>query len=293
MQDALSAGLADTARAVQAALKDALADLPPGDLTDAMRYAVAGGKRLRAYLVLESARLHDVPDSAAMPVAVGVEMLHAYSLVHDDLPAMDDDDLRRGMPTVHVKWGEATAILAGDALQSAAFGMLSRPDVGDGDVRVTLISRLAEAVGARGMVWGQALDIAAETATSPLDLAAITQLQANKTGALIEFAATAGAVLAKADPQPLTDYARDLGLAFQIADDLLDVTGTTEATGKRVGKDADAGKATFVSLLGQDGARARAAQLSDRAQNALAPYGDAPAAENLRALARFVIHRQT
>lgn len=293
MQDALSAGLADTARAVQAALKDALADLPPGDLTDAMRYAVAGGKRLRAYLVLESARLHGVPDTAAMPVAVGVEMLHAYSLVHDDLPAMDDDDLRRGMPTVHIKWGEATAILAGDALQSAAFGMLSRPDVGDGDVRVTLISRLAEAVGARGMVWGQALDIAAETATSPLDLAAVTQLQANKTGALIEFAATAGAVLAKADPQPLTGYARDLGLAFQIADDLLDVTGTTEATGKRVGKDADAGKATFVSLLGQDGARARAAQLSDRAQHALAPYGDAPAAENLRALARFVIHRQT
>lgn len=273
---------------VQAALDAAMADLPPGDLTQAMRYACRGGKRLRAFLVLQSAALYGV-EGRAMPVAAAVEALHAYSLVHDDLPAMDDDDLRRGQPTVHVKWDEATAILAGDALQTLAFGLLTAPELGE--ARVPLIAAFADAVGARGMVHGQALDIAAETAPAPLSLAEITTLQAGKTGALIEFSATAGAIIAWADPAPLRDYARALGLAFQIADDILDVTGDEAATGKRVGKDAHAGKATFVSLLGLDGARARADALIDEANAALAPFG--ARAETLRQLARFVIQRET
>lgn len=280
--------------AVNAALEAALADLPDGDLTDAMRYACVGGKRIRAFLVLESARLHGVADAHAMPVAVAVEMLHAYSLVHDDLPAMDDDDLRRGIPTVHIQWSEATAILAGDALQARAFEMLADPAIGDCEIRVALLRRFAAAVGARGMVWGQARDIAAETAVEPLDLAEVKALQQAKTGALIQFAATAGAVMAGADPAPLAEYAKGLGLAFQIADDILDVTGTQETTGKRVGKDAAAGKATFLSLLGLDRARAEAQAMVDRAEAVLDVHPGAPqAAENLRQLARFVIHRQT
>ena len=279
--------------AVAAAVEGALADLPPGDLTDAMRYACVGGKRIRAFLVLESARLHGLDDATAMPVAVAVELLHAYSLVHDDLPAMDDDDLRRGMPTVHIQWSEATAILAGDALQSRAFEMLTDDRIGDCEVRVALLRRFAEAVGARGMVWGQAQDIAAETALEPLDLAAVKALQRAKTGALIEFAAISGAVMAKADPGPLGNYARHLGLAFQIADDILDVTGDPEQTGKRTGKDAAAGKATFLSLLGLEGARDKAAQMVQKADEALNAYPDSDPAGNLRQLARFVIHRQT
>lgn len=276
---------------VQAALEAAMADLPAGDLTDAMRYACLGGKRLRAFLVLESARLHGLDDAAAMPVAAAVEALHAYSLAHDDLPSMDDDDLRRGMPTVHVQWSEATAILAGDALQSLAFGLLTDPVIGAADVRLALVAGLADAVGARGMVYGQSLDIDAETAPEPLDLRAIKRLQGAKTGALIAYAATAGAVMAGADAAPLRDYANALGLAFQIADDILDVTGDEAATGKRVGKDDAAGKATFVSLLGLEGARDKAATLVDAAIAALEPYG--ADAENLRELARFVIERDT
>lgn len=278
---------------VGTAIEAALADLPPGDLTDAMRYACVGGKRIRAFLVLESARLHGLDDASAMPCAVAVELLHAYSLVHDDLPAMDDDDLRRGMPTVHIQWSEATAILAGDALQSRAFGLLTDPALGDPDIRVALIDRFAHAVGARGMVWGQAQDIAAETALEPLDLAQVKALQQAKTGALIEFAATAGAIMAKADPAPMQDFARHLGLAFQIADDILDVTGDAELTGKRTGKDAAAGKATFVSLLGLDGAQDKAAQMVQKAEAALNAFPDSDPAGNLRQLARFVIHRQT
>lgn len=279
--------------AVADAIGAALAGLPPGDLADAMRYASAGGKRVRALLVLESARLHGVPQAQAMPVAVAVELVHAYSLVHDDLPAMDDDDLRRGQPTCHIRWSEATAILAGDALQAQAFAVLADPVVGPAETRIALVARLAAAAGARGMVWGQAQDIAAETAGTALDLAATEALQQAKTGALIRFAATAGAVLAGADPAPLEDYATNLGLAFQIADDILDVTGSAEQTGKRTGKDQAAGKATFVSLLGLDEARARAAAMVARAEAALEPFGDHEAAGNLRALARFVIHRQT
>ncbi|WP_112873198.1 polyprenyl synthetase family protein [Paracoccus endophyticus] len=279
--------------AVQQGLDNALADLPDGDLADAMRYACVGGKRVRAFLVLESARLHDLPDTAALPVAVAVEMLHAYSLVHDDLPAMDDDDLRRGMPTCHIQWSEATAILAGDALQTLAFRQLTDEAIGGCEQRMALIRRLADAAGARGMVWGQARDIAAQSAVEPLDLAAVKTLQQAKTGALIGFAATAGAIMAQADPAPLADYARQLGLAFQIADDILDVTGDEATTGKRVHKDAAAGKATFVSLLGLEEARDKAAALVTRAESSLDPYGESDAAGNLRALARFVIHRQT
>ena len=276
---------------VQSALDQAIGALPPGELRDAMAYASAGGKRLRAFLVMESARLHGVADAAALPVAAAVEALHAYSLVHDDLPAMDDDDLRRGQPTVHVKWSEATAILAADALQSLAFGLLADPVIGDAEARLRLIAAFARAVGGAGMVWGQALDIAAETSARPLDLDAITRLQGGKTGALIEFAATAGPLIAGADAGALHRYAAAVGLAFQIADDILDVTGDPAVTGKRVGKDGAAGKATFVSLLGLEPARARAAELVATAQAALAPYGGNAA--TLRELARFVIERDT
>lgn len=276
---------------VQAELDRAITALPPGDLRDAMAYAVNGGKRLRAFLVMESARLHGVSDDAALPVAAAVEALHAYSLVHDDLPAMDDDDLRRGQPTVHVKWTEATAILAGDALQTLAFQLLTDPRIGAPDAQGRLVSALAQASGAAGMVWGQALDIAAETAGTPLDLDAITELQGGKTGALIRFAATAGPLIAGDDPAALDRYAMALGLAFQIADDILDVTGDEAVTGKRVGKDAGAGKATFVSLLGLDGAQAEARRRVAMGTDALSHYGDA--AGNLHDLARFVIERDT
>ncbi|MEQ5794077.1 polyprenyl synthetase family protein [Paracoccus sp. NFXS7] len=276
---------------VQAELDRAITALPPGDLRDAMAYAVNGGKRLRAFLVMESARLHGVSDDAALPVAAAVEALHAYSLVHDDLPAMDDDDLRRGQPTVHVKWTDATAILAGDALQTLAFQLLTDPRIGAPEAQVRLVSALAQASGAAGMVWGQALDIAAETAGTPLDLDAITELQGGKTGALIRFAATAGPLIAGDDPAALDRYAMALGLAFQIADDILDVTGDEAVTGKRVGKDAGAGKATFVSLLGLDGAQAEARRRVAMGTDALSHYGDA--AGNLHDLARFVIERDT
>ncbi|HIC67348.1 MAG TPA: polyprenyl synthetase family protein [Paracoccus sp.] len=276
---------------VQTALDAALADLPAGELRDAMAYATVGGKRIRAFLVMESARLHGVGDEAALPVAAAVEALHAYSLVHDDLPAMDDDDLRRGMPTCHVQWSEATAILAGDALQALAFGLLGADRIGNGDARLRLIAGLADAAGARGMVWGQALDIAAESAVQPLNLKAIKRLQRAKTGALIRFSACAGPLIAAEDTTALDDYAGALGLAFQIVDDILDVTGDEDVTGKRVGKDQAAGKATFPSLLGLQGARDEARRYVLKAEAALEPYGDA--AGNLRDLARFVIERDT
>ncbi|ODT61178.1 MULTISPECIES: farnesyl diphosphate synthase [Paracoccus] len=287
MQDRLDAVRAQ----VQAELDRAIDALPGGDLRDAMRYGVKGGKRLRAFLVMESARLHGVADDAALPVAAAVEALHAYSLVHDDLPAMDDDDLRRGQPTVHIRWTEATAILAGDALQTLAFGLLADSRIGTPDGRVRLVAALAQASGAAGMVWGQALDIAAETAGTPLDLAAITELQGGKTGALIRFAATAGPLIAGEDAGALDRYAVALGLAFQIADDILDVTGDEAVTGKRVGKDAGAGKATFVSLLGLAPAQAEARRLVTVGTKALSQYGDR--AGNLHDLARFIIERDT
>jgi len=283
------ARLAEAAALVQARLDAALAPLCDQPVMHAMRYAVQGGKRLRGFLVLESAALHDIPPAQAVAAAAAIEALHAYSLIHDDLPAMDDDDLRRGQPTVHVKWDEATAILAGDALQTLAFELLCDPALGAADSRLALVASLAQAAGAQGMVLGQALDIAAETAPTPLTLDRIIELQAGKTGALIEWSARAGAVIAGADAAPLGQYARALGLAFQIADDILDVTGDAATAGKRVGKDADAGKATFVSLLGLDAARARAADLVAEAEAALAPYG--ARADTLIAAARYVIAR--
>nr|WP_214650069.1 polyprenyl synthetase family protein [Palleronia pontilimi] len=276
----------DAAVHVQARLDRAVTGTQP--VHDAMRHALSGGKRLRGFLVIEGARLHGVSD--AITAAAAIEALHAYSLVHDDLPAMDDDDLRRGQPTVHVKWDDATAILAGDALQTLCFQLLAGDDCHpDAATRVTLIAEMALAAGAQGMVLGQALDIAAESAAVPLDLDAITRLQAGKTGALMRWSGRAGAILGGADPAPLTAYADALGRAFQIADDLLDVEGDAGTTGKAVGKDARAGKATFVSILGADGARARARELVDSACDALSPYG--PAADPLRDCARFVIAR--
>ncbi len=259
--------------------------LPDGNtIAGAMRYAVLnGGKRMRAFLVLESAALHGVARADAMAAAAAIECLHAYSLVHDDLPCMDDDDLRRGKPTVHVKWDEATAVLVGDALQTQAFAFVAATPV--------LVGPLAQAAGVDGMVGGQALDIAAESAATPLTLDEITALQAKKTGALIRWSAEAGALLAGADPAPMRAYAEALGLAFQIQDDVLDVEGDAATTGKRVGKDAEAGKATFVSLLGLDGAKARAAELVTLATEALAPFGEK--AENLRQAARYTITRAT
>ena len=273
---------------VQTALDDALAFHPDVPVVHAMRYALQGGKRLRAFLVIESARLHGVHEPEAMPAAAAVEALHAYSLIHDDLPSMDDDDLRRGQPTIHRKWDEATAILAGDALQAFAFELCCDPALGAR--RIELVAALAKASGAEGMVLGQALDIAAESAASPLTLEEITRLQAGKTGALIGFAATAGAILAGADTRPLEDYARALGLAFQIADDILDVEGEPGPAGKKLGKDAAAGKATFVSLLGLRGAKMRARALVEDAEAALLPYGQK--ADTLREAAHFVISRE-
>lgn len=259
------------------------------DLHAAMRYAITGGKMLRGFLVLESARLHGVSQAAALEAALAIECIHAYSLVHDDLPCMDDDDMRRGQPTLHRKWDEAMAVLAGDSLQTYAFELLTRPDVGPN--AVTLIRTLAQASGKDGMVSGQMLDIAAETADAPLTLEQITRLQSRKTGCLIEWSATAGALLAGDDPAPLRQYACALGLAFQIADDILDVEGDAAKVGKAVRKDADAGKATFVSLLGLNAAKSRAQALCAEACTALAPYG--AEAETLKEAARFVISRDS
>jgi farnesyl diphosphate synthase len=282
--------LAADALAIQARLDAAMAGFGDTPVVQAMRYAANGGKRLRGFLVLESARMLGLSANHGLSAAAAVEALHAYSLVHDDMPCMDDDALRRGLPTVHVKWDEATAVLAGDALQTLAFELLADPALGSGETRIALVAGLARASGAEGMVLGQALDIAAETAARPLTLEEITALQAGKTGALIRFSAEAGAILAGADPTPLRRYATALGLAFQIWDDVLDVTGDAALTGKAVGKDAAAGKATFVSLLGLEPAKARAKSLIDEAEASMSGYG--PAAQNLIDCARFVIARE-
>lgn len=282
--------LAADAGLIQSRLDLALAGRADQPVVHAMRYALLGGKRLRGFLVLEGARMLGVAEGRAVAAAAAIEALHAYSLIHDDLPCMDDDDLRRGQPTVHVKWDEATAVLAGDALQTLAFQLLCDPALGSAEVRLALVEGLARASGIEGMVLGQALDIAAETSAA-LTLDEITALQAGKTGALIGFAAEAGAVIAGADRGPLRAYAAALGLAFQIADDILDVAGDAAKTGKAVGKDADAGKATFVSLLGLEGARARAAALVDEACAHLSPYGSG--ANLLKEAARFIIARES
>jgi len=276
--------------ALQDCLDEIMSALPTSEVTAGMRYASAGGKRLRGFLAMETARLFDVDPTHALRAGAAVECLHAYSLVHDDMPCMDDDALRRGQPTVHVKWNEATAVLVGDALQTLAFEILAHPDTHpDGAVRAQLCLTLARASGSEGMVLGQAQDIAAETASVPLTLEQITELQGNKTGALLVWPCEAGAILGGADPAPLVKYARALGLAFQIADDVLDVEGDAALAGKALQKDADAGKATFVSLLGLEAAKARAQSLIDEACAALQPYG--PRADTLRDIARYVVTR--
>jgi farnesyl diphosphate synthase len=292
----LQTALTETAAAVSGALDRLLptSDGPEARLFDAMRYATLnGGKRLRPFLVIAGAELFDVPQPQALRAAAAVEMIHCYSLVHDDLPAMDDDDLRRGRPTCHIEFDEATAILAGDALLTLAFEVLADPATHpDAAIRVALVGALAAAAGGEGMVGGQMFDLEAEDLT--LDLDQITRLQALKTGRLIKVSCAAGAILGAAPPAAraaLDAYATDLGLAFQIADDLLDVEGSEAEVGKKVGKDADAGKATFVSLLGVAEARNRAARLADRAVAHLELFGKK--ADLLRDVARFVVERRT
>lgn len=259
------------------------------DVARAMIYAVQGGKGLRAFLVLESARLFGIRRTYAAPAAGAIEALHSYSLVHDDLPCMDDDDMRRGKPSVHRQWNETVAVLAGDALQALAFELVLKT-VCPPEARIRLAQGLADAAGVRGMVGGQAMDIAAEGAEEPLSLARITALQKGKTGALITWSAMAGAYMAGTDVRPLEIYGDCLGLAFQIADDVLDVEGDAGALGKAVGKDAGRGKATFVSLMGLDGAKRRAAMLVEEACDSLSVYGND--ADTLRHAARFVISRR-
>jgi farnesyl diphosphate synthase len=266
-----------------------------GRVFEAMRYAaLAPGKRLRPFLVLASARLFGVAKARALQVAAAIELVHAYSLVHDDLPAMDDSDLRRGRPTCHKAFDEATAILAGDGLLTLAFEVLAHPDThGDPAVRAELVASLAQSAGSHGMVGGQMIDLIAEERPG-LDIGAITRLQRLKTGALIAFACESGAILGKMPIElrlALRGYAHDLGLAFQIADDLLDVEGSAAATGKPVGQDAAAGKATFVSILGVTRARAQAELLVTQAVAHLDLFEER--ADLLRQAARFVVDRRT
>lgn len=263
---------------------------------EAMRYSsLGGGKRLRAFFVLAGATLFKVSPLPALRTASAIEFVHAYSLIHDDLPAMDDDDLRRGKPSCHRQFDEATAILAGDALQALAFEVLAHEDThGDPAVRAGLIAELAKAAGARGMVGGQMLDLLAEQEGSDQSIGAITHLQRLKTGALISFSCTAGAVLGKASEQAraaLSMYAHDLGLAFQIVDDLLDIEGSAAELGKTPGKDEAAGKATFVSILGVERARAQAGMLAKQAAAHLEPFGEA--ASLLRQATEFVVARRS
>lgn len=260
-------------------------------VNEAMQYALLGGKKLRGYLVNQSSKLFEIDPSKSIWAACSIEALHAYSLVHDDLPAMDDDDLRRGKPTVHKKWDDATAILTGDALQTLSFQLLTdhRFIVSDAH-RLKLAYDLSVASGADGMVLGQALDILAETSDVPLDLDEITRMQRRKTGALIEWSACSGAVMSGEDPSALLEYSKSVGLAFQIIDDILDVEGDPVKVGKRVKKDQNAGKATFVSLLGMDTAKKHSVALIDKANEALMPYGNK--AKSLQRLANFVISRK-
>ncbi len=271
-----------------------LAAGPAGRLTEAMRYGLlGGGKRLRPFLVLESARLFGVAMDSALNTAAALECVHCYSLIHDDLPAMDDDDLRRGRPSAHKAFDEATAILAGDALLTFAFEMLALPETHpDPALRGALVLELARASGALGMAGGQMLDLAAEGRT--LTAAEVTELQAMKTGALIRFGSVAGAILgaaSAAERSALDAYGRALGAAFQIADDLLDVEGDASLTGKAIAKDAASGKGTLVGVLGLSGARAELERQTAAAIAALAPFGDRGAM--LAETARFMLTRQS
>jgi farnesyl diphosphate synthase len=297
----LPAAIAASARLVDSAL-DAVLPLPEGRqarVQEAMRYAImAGGKRLRPFLVLHSARLFGVDDSRSLRVGAAIEALHTYSLVHDDLPCMDDDDLRRGRPTTHIAFDEMTAVLAGDALLTIAFEILADARTHpSADVRCALIARLAEASGHSGMIGGQIIDMLADTLRSEdggFGVDDVIDLQRRKTGQLFEFSCEAGPILGQADSETrarLKAYAEDMGVVFQITDDLLDVTSTAEKTGKAVGKDADMGKQTLVTLLGLEGARAEAEKRARRAVDALGPY--AAKAPELSALPFFLLDRDS
>jgi farnesyl diphosphate synthase len=277
------------------ALLDDLLAVPPDPrarLYEAMRYAaIGGGKRLRPLLVAAACGLFHTDRDRALRVGAAVECIHVYSLIHDDLPAMDDDDLRRGKPALHRAYDEATAILAGDSLHALAFEILAdQATHEDPFVRAELVAALAAAAGPSGMAGGQMMDLAA--AGAALDLAAVTRLQQLKTGALIGFCLEAGAIMGRVPPEgrtKLRGYARDVGLAFQIADDLLDEEGEEAKTGKKVGKDRARGKETFVSLLGRDRARRQAEMLVQQAADYLQSYG--AEADLLRAIARFAVER--
>lgn len=289
------AALQETALAVEQVLDQILTleDTAEARLFTAMRYAtLGGGKRFRPFLTRQSARLFGVASSNALRAGAAIELIHCYSLVHDDLPAMDNDNLRRGKQTVHKKFDDATAILAGDGLLTLAFEVIADPATHEmASVRTELITGLAKASGGHGMVGGQMIDLAAET--TMLEIGGITRLQQLKTGAMIAFSCEAGAILGHATIQArdaLRGYAHDLGLAFQIADDLLDVEGTMEETGKAVGKDEAAGKATFVSILGAERARAQAHFLADQAIEHLSVFDEA--ADQLRAAAQFAVDRK-
>lgn len=268
-------------------------ETPEARVIDAMRYAtLGGGKRIRPFLLTQSAGLFGVSESRAFRAAAALEMVHCYSLVHDDLPAMDDDDMRRGRPTVHKEYDDATAILAGDALLTKAFEVLADPLTHDNsDVRANLCLALAKASGEHGMVGGQMLDLVAEH--SNLDIPEITRLQRMKTGALIAVACDMGAIMGKASEHArmaLHHYAHDIGLAFQIADDLLDIEGDSKEVGKRTGKDEAAGKATFVSLMGVERARDQAHMLADQAATHLEMFEEK--GEHLKELANFIVTRR-
>ena len=262
-----------------------------GKLFEAIHYVIfSGGKRFRAFLTLQSAKLFDVPQEKALQAASAVELIHAYSLVHDDLPSMDNDDLRRGKPTVHVKWDEATGILVGDGLQAFAYEVLCKKETHDDPaVRLHLVRELARAAGFHGMVLGQAKDLEAESLLRNLSLEDILELQRLKTGALFKWSVEAAGILAGVNSKPLLDYAKAIGLAFQIKDDLLDYEGSTVNTGKRVGKDDVAGKATLVSLLGIKEAKEKTHQLCEEACNYLNGFGKR--ADLLKTAARFTIER--
>jgi len=294
------ADILDCARAVEMALQQQL-DIArlsgPGPaarrLVDAMRHgSLEGGKRLRPLLVRQASAIFNVPATQALTTGIAVEMIHCYSLIHDDLPAMDDDDLRRGRPTVHKAYDDATAILAGDALLTHAFGMLVDPQCHpDPSVRIALVTELVAGSGAGGMVGGQMRDIEGEKGGFSGD--EISTMQAMKTGALIRASVRMGAILGGADARALsvlTAYAEAAGRAFQLADDILDVTATSEAMGKATGKDAGAGKQTLVAQLGLDGARDRLTQTVNEALSALRTFG--PKADGLRATARYFASRE-
>ncbi|MBV8104672.1 MAG: polyprenyl synthetase family protein [Hyphomicrobiales bacterium] len=302
---AFQARLEGTAAAVERELENLLAvEAQPGEaarprrLIEAMRYAtLKGGKRLRPFLVVETGRALGRSDGGPRRVGAAIECVHAYSLIHDDLPAMDDDDLRRGRPTAHRAFDEATAILAGDALQALAFEILADPRTdSSAEIRAALSLGLARAAGLAGMVGGQMFDIEAETAAAPFRLEEIARLQAMKTGALLRFSVEAGSRLAGAGPKvsdALGAYGSAVGAAFQIADDLLDAEGDTATLGKRAGKDAGRRKATLVAALGVEGARRELKRLVDKARAAVDAAGLGASGDGLRAAAEFVAKRKS